>query len=161
MLISLKKNELVYDIEFMTYKVAKIHFLESAPQSAADVAVGVDDRDFVDRLLESAVANVKRELQWCVDDRLHDAVTDMVSPDKHEYDIILNLDFKGGNVAESLCSAIHDYVVHYAVYRFLLMSVPGIAPDFAALAETDLNRVYSLARTNQKYKYYSLWNANK
>ena len=141
MLISLKKNELVYDIEFMTYKVAKIHFMESAPQSAADVAVEEGDRDFVDRLLESAIANVKSELQWCVEDRCHDAVTDMVIPDKHEYDIILNLEHKGGNVAESLCSAIHDYVVHYAVYRFLLMSAHGFALDFAALAETYLNRV--------------------
>ena len=157
MLITLKKNELVYDIEFMTYKVAKIHFLDVAPQAATDVAVGDDDRDYVDRLLESAVANVKTELQWCVDERRHDVVTDMVSPDKHDYDIILNIDEKSRKAAESLCSAIHDYVVHYAVYRVMLLAAPGFAPSYAALAESDLNRAYSLARNNSKYKFYSLF----
>ncbi len=160
MLITLKKNELVYDIEFMSYKVAKVHFLESNPQTAPEMAASSDDRDYIDRLLESAVANVKAQLQWCVEERRHDAATDMVSPDKREYDIVLNIDDSLSRMAEPLCSAIHDYVVHYALYRFLLVTATDYAPPFASLAESDINQAYNLARNNMKYKYFSLWNAS-
>lgn len=160
MLITLKKNELVYDIEFMSYKVAKVHFLESHPQTAHEMAASRDDRDYIDRLLESAVANVKSELQWCVDERRHDATSNMISPDKREYDIVLNIDDSSRRMAESLCSAIHDYVVNYALYRFLLITAADYAPPFGALAESNLNQAYSLARNNMKYKFFSLWNAN-
>ena len=49
------------------------------------------------------------------------------------------------------------YVVHYAVYRVMLLAAPGFAPSYAALAESDLNRAYSLARNNSKYKFYSVF----
>lgn len=161
LIITLKKNELVYDIEYMSWKVAKVHFLEDQPQTAPSVAVNQDDdRDFVDRLLESAVANVKSELQWCVDNRRHNVATDMVSPDRREYDIVLNIDDDRRKVADALSSAIHDYVVSYATCHFFLLTAPSFAPSLAALAESHINRAYSLARNNMKYKYHSLWNAS-
>ncbi len=161
LLITLKKNELVYDIEYMSWKVAKVHFLDDQPLTAPSMAVNQDsDRDFVDRLLESAIANVKSELQWCIDSRRHNVATDMVSPDRREYDMVLNIDDDRRNVADALCSAIHDYVVCYATYRFFLLTAPSFAPSLAELAESHINRAYSLARNNMKYKYHCLWNAS-
>ena len=155
LLITLKKNELLYDIEYMSYKVAKVHFLDTQPQSAAEVTVAEDDRDFVDRLLHSAFANVNDTLQWCVDSRPRTVATDKVCPDVKEYDLVLNIDDKRRTIADALCSAIHDYVVHHALYHYMLMTAPAFAPSFAALAESDINKAYSLARNNTGYKYYS------
>ena len=160
-LITLKKNEIIYDIEYMSWKVAKVHFLEDQPQTAVSVAVNQnDDKDYVDRLLESAIANVKSELQWCVDSRRQNVATDMVNPDKQEYDIVLDIDDDRQKVADALCSALHDYVVCYATYHCLLLSAPSFAPSLAALAESHINRAYALARNNMKYKYHCLWNAS-
>ena len=57
--ISLKKNELAYDIEFMTYKVAKVHFAETHPSAAQEVASAPSDHDFIDRLVVSGNENVR------------------------------------------------------------------------------------------------------
>lgn len=155
-LINLKKNELLYDIEYTCYKVAKIHFLPNAPQSAADVAVAEDDRDYIDRLLHDALTSVEDTLQWCVEKRQRSVASDAISPERQEYDIELNInDQARRTMADALCSAIHNFVVHSVVYHFLLVSATDLAPSYAALAESDLNRAYNLCRNNSKYKFYS------
>ena len=161
LLITLKKNELIYDIEYMSWKIAKVHVLNEQPQAAPSVAVNQDDdRDFVDRLIESALANVKHELQWCIDSRHHCVANDEVNPDRSDYDLVLNIDDQRQKLSDALCSAIHDYVACYATYRCLLLSAPSFAPSMAALAESHINRAYSLARNNMNYKYFCLWNAS-
>ena len=47
--ITLQKNELCYDIDFITYKVAKVHFHPTQPDTAMEVATAPSDHDFVDR----------------------------------------------------------------------------------------------------------------
>ncbi len=155
LLISLKKNELLYDIEYMSYKVAKVHFLDGQPQSVADVAVARDDHDFIDRLLHSAFANVKEKIQWCVDRRPHRVATDMLRPGRHDYDLVLDVNDKRREMADSICSAVHDYVVHHVLHRFLAMTAPEFSDMFADMAENDIERVYNLCRTNTKYRFYS------
>ena len=140
--ISLKKNELAYDIEFMTYKVAKVHFSESQPSAAQDVAASPSDQDFIDRMLLSGIENVRNELSWCAVRHRRVASDDKISSPSLSYDIILRINDNNHTDLQVLASLIHDYLVNYAVYHHLLITATSFAPPFAALAEATLNKIY-------------------
>lgn len=152
--ISLKKNELAYDIEFMTYKVAKVHFAESQPIAAQEVAAAPSDHDFIDRLLLSGIENVRNELRWCAVRHRRVACDDKISGRSLSYDIILRIDNNNHADLQVLASLIHDYLVDYAVYHHLLVTATSFAPPFAALAEATLNRIYLHMREEKPTRRY-------
>ena len=155
--ISLKKNELAYDIEFMTYKVATVHFAESQPIAAQEVAAAPSDHDFIDRLLLSGIENVRNELRWCAVRHRRVACDDKISGRSLSYDIILRIDNNNHADLQVLASLIHDYLVDYAVYHHLLVTATSFAPPFAALAEATLNRIYLHMREEKPTRrYFSL-----
>ena len=154
--ISMKKNELAYDIVFMTYKVAKVHFAESQPIAAQEVAAAPSDQDFIDRLLLSGIENVRNELRWCAVRHRRVACDDKISGPILSYDIILRIDDNNHADLQVLSSLIHDYLVDYAVYRHLLITATSFAPPFAALAEAALNKIYLHVREEKPtQRYYS------
>lgn len=152
--ISLKKNELSYDIEFMTYKVAKVHFAETQPSAAQEVAAAPSDQDFIDRLLLSGIENVRNELRWCAVRHRRVASDDKISGPILSYDIILRIEENNHTDLQVLASLIHDYLVNYAVYHHLLITATSFAPPFAALSEATLNKIYLHVREEKPTRRY-------
>ena len=144
--ITLKKNELVYDVEYMLHKLSRTG--GESESSIWEIGISDADHDYLDRLFTSAMSNVRNELSWCTAYGHHPFVSDGLQGSPGDYDIVLHIDDGWRGDMQALCSAIHDYVVHYAVYQQLLASAPLLAPSFAALAESDLNKAYSIARSN-------------
>ncbi len=152
LIITLKRDELAYDIDFITYKVAKVHFMEEAPKVAGEVATDVSDKDFVDRLLTSGLENIKDELRWCCQWSRANSANDIVNGCRKDYDLVLSVrkDWRGS--VEVLSSMSHDYLVNYAVFRLLLQVAPNLAPAYASLAESLLHRLYDYMRVNQRIR---------
>ena len=144
--ISLKKNELVYDMEYILHKLSRV--CGDSDGQPSEAMLSDTDHDRLDRLFESALSNVKSELGWCVVHGYHPFVSDGLAGGPGDYDLVLRMDDGWRGDLQSLCSAVHDYFVHYAVYHHLLSTSPLLAPSYAALAESDLNKVYSIARGN-------------
>ena len=154
--ITLKENELTYDIDFMTYKVAKVHFSETAPSVAGEVSTTPSDKDYVTRLLISGIENVRNELSWCASYRHRVSATDAVCP-QHTYDLVFRLSDYNRADPRILGSLIHDYITYYAVYHYLLLTSISHATPFAALAESALNKIYLHVREEQPIQTYRLW----
>ena len=152
--ISLKKNELAYDIEFMTYKVAKVHFAETHPSAAQEVASAPSDQDFIDRLVVSGIENVRNELSWCAVRHRRVASDDKISGLVLSYDILLRIDENNHTDLQVVASLIHDYLVNHAVYHYLLITATSFAPPFAALAEATLNKIYLHVREEKPRRRY-------
>lgn len=144
--ISLKKNELVYDVEYALHKLSRVE--RDSEGRPSDALLSESDHDHLDRLFESALSNVKSELSWCVVHGHHPFVSDGLAGSPGDYDLVLRMDVGWRGDMQSLCSAVHDYFVHYAVYHHLLTVSPLLAPSYAALTESDLNKAYSIARGN-------------
>ena len=180
--ITLKKNELCYDIDFITYKVAKVHFHPTQPDTAMEVATSPSDHDFVDRLLESAVEQVKERLRFCLDETPYNAVSDRILPDlctappdgnpapapllpppsagcgsRGAYDLVLRTDDSWKGSLKVLCSAVHNFVVHHVVYHYLQLTAPTFAPAFGEEAEETLDRIGNYMRINHPIKNHLLW----
>ena len=150
--VSLKREELTYSIDYLTYKVAKVHFSESSPKVAVEVASTPSDKDYVDELIASGIENVRNELRWCVEKRNRVAGTDIVCPACETYDIVLHLADDSRVDPQILGRMIHNYLVYYVAYRYLLLSAPGMAGSFASLSEAALNKVYMHVREEQPSK---------
>ncbi len=155
--ITLKRDELTYSIDYLTYKVAKVHFSESSPELAVEVASTSSDKDYVDELISSGIENVRNELRWCAERRSRVAGSDGVIPACKEYDIVLRLRDDSGVDAGMLARMIHDYLVHYVAYRYLLLTTAEMAGAFASLAESDLNKVYLHVREEGPERLPLLW----
>lgn len=147
--ITLKRSELTYSIDYVTYKVAKVHFSESSPEVASEVASTPSDKDYVDELIASGMENVRNELRWCVGGMNRVAGNDGVCGSHDSYDLVLCLPERNRVDPKILSRLVHDYLVYYVAYRYLLLSAPGIAPSFASLSEAELNKVYMHVREEQ------------
>ena len=155
--ITLKKDALRYSIDYMTYKVAKVHFSDQTPELAAEVASTPSDQDYMDELTESGLENVRGELRWCVADKNRVAGDDCVCPARGEYDIVLRVRDDSGVDPQTLGRMIHDYVAFYVAYRYLLLTVPAVAASLAALADAELNKVYNHVREEMPATNPLLW----
>lgn len=155
--ITLNKESLTYSIDYMTYKVAKVHFSDQSPELAAEVSSTPSDKDYMDELTASGLENVRSELRWCVAGKNRVAGNDCVCPNVGEYDIVLRVGDGNGLDPQTLGRMIHDYVAYYVAYRYLLLTAPSVAASFAALAEAELNKVYMHVREEVPTRKPLLW----
>ena len=152
LIITLKRDELVYDIDFITYKVAKVHFRDGLSEVAGEVATSESDKDYVDRLLMSGMERMKDELRWCVVSERANAASDRLCGCRKDYDLVLNTGEDWRGEASVVASLAHDYVVSDVVGNLLRQVAPDMAPLYEEQAQSRLNRLYGYMRTNQRIR---------
>lgn len=161
--ISLKRGELAFDIDMITYKIAKSHLTsrdsrdETAGSLSTEIACGESDRDYISRLIEEAMENIRSELAWCCQPGSGNTASDMSVPDDNDLELTISVHDDSKTGAQVLCTMIHDYVVSYCVYRHLLSTAPAFAASYATLAENAMSRIYNHVRNNEPTKRYCLW----
>lgn len=155
--ITLNRNELTYGIDYLCYKVAKVHFSQTDAAVADEVSSTPSDKDYIDQLTAGAIENIRDELRWCLARRSHLAGSDKVDDGQADYDIVLRVRDDSGVEPATLGRLMHDYVVYRVAYQYLLLSAPAVAPSLASLAEAALNKVYLHTREERPTRPPRLW----
>lgn len=148
--VKLLRNELIYDIDFVTNRIAKMRFTDEDIKKASSVtSEGEENQDWLDDTIMSALNNVSQKLRFChiSHSRLS---TDEVRPVNSEdegviFNMALNLPKWRGS-AESLARFIHEYIVNYTLSEWFLMTMADISPVYAEKANRNLTQIVNESR---------------
>lgn len=144
--IILHKNQILDDIEMITYKSAKAAALEPKPKSviAADQHEDLDKR-MLNRMIEFRDATLRKVLMFCLCPTTQD-----VSCDKQDestdlvYDVSLNDKFNDNKLSIAK-TYMHDYIVRGVLLDWYIRL--GVSSPVSEAEVSDLeNKVVSLLR---------------
>ena len=153
--VTLHRNEIAYDVELASWRIAKTHFAEDL-KSASEGKIGDDVSDWLDRQIASGVSEVKRKIAFAITDKNtmracngsgdFDAC-ECSCGDDGDGRTVLYLRFGEGwrGNLDVLVSDIHDYVVSRVLFE--VMTAPAFANVYEAKADRHLDRIVSEARS--------------
>lgn len=142
--VKLLRSELVYDIDFISWKVAKCRISETA-ESRAEAQTDEESADWLDREIEVAVGNVKSELAAYVrEPRMRVQTDEAESLD--EWNIILEMEPGWRGNVRTLKTNIHQYVVNYVLAHWFDMVLPDEAGKYHLFSDQLLRKVVMSAR---------------
>lgn len=140
--VVLTRKELFYDIEFITNRIAKMVAVDEQKKltrQAADVTTeGDDNKDFIDRLITTALAKIRTNTSWASGERGQKQVSDVIPDHVCNWTFVFHLNKDWRGEGETVCSLCHDYVVHKVVEDWLKMVSPGMKGEYEAQADEDM-----------------------
>lgn len=147
--VLLRKDEIVFDVDFISWKVAKCRITDNA-QMEAEVSTDDESSDWISRTIEEAVDNAKSEMGYAVVERsrMQDNVPD--SEDTGEWVFVLRIRKDGwtGNI-RPMKTYLHRYVVNFVLSRWFMMVLPSEASMYAGLADEYLEK--AVAEVNKGF----------
>lgn len=147
--VILRREEILFDVDFVSWKVAKCQITDN-PQQEAEVSTDDESSDWINRTIEAAVDNAKSEIGYAVVERsrMQDNVPDQEEMD--EWRVVLSIRKEGwtGNV-RSLKTYLHHYVVNFVLSRWFIMVLPSEASVYAGLSDEYLEK--AVAEVNKGF----------
>ena len=142
--VKLLRSELVYDIDFISWKVAKCRVSENA-EAQAEAQTDGESTGWLNRYIETAVDNVKSALGIYVNEPCMRVQTDYVSSEE-EWTIVLRMESGWRGNVKNLKTCIHGYVVNYVLSYWFEMTLPDEAGKYHMFSEQMLRKVVMLSR---------------
>ena len=142
--VKLLRSELVYDIDFISWKVAKCRVSENA-EAQAEAQTDGESTNWLNRQIETAVDNVKSELGIYVNEPCMRVQTDHVESEE-EWTIVLRMESGWRGNVKNLKTYIHGYVVNYVLAYWFEMTLPDEAGKYHVLSEQMLRKVVLMSR---------------
>lgn len=140
--VALTRKELFYDIEFITNRIAKMTAVDEKrklTRQAADVtAEGDENKDYLDRLITTALAKIRTNTSWASGERGQKHVSDVIPDHVCNWTFVFHLDKDWRGEGETVCSLCHDYVVHKVATDWLKMVAPNLAGEYEVQADEDM-----------------------
>jgi hypothetical protein len=142
-IIKLKYPEIIYDVDFISWKVAQSHVSDN-PVMQAEMSTDKESSDWASREIDTAVENAKSQISAYVVDDSRMSTDDIDNP--NEWDIVLQMeeDWKGS--IKRMTMYLHKYVVNYVLSEWFMMVKPDESPAYTASAEAALDGLLSEAR---------------
>lgn len=140
--VLLERFEIEYDVEVTAVAAAKTIYHDGAPDMRTDVVDAAKQKDFLDRCIDTAINNVKTKIRFAVQ-RNSRMASDEITEDAQQYVIPLRFEKEWQEEPETLCSAIHEYVVKFTLSRWA--EKIGFKSDYYAQAEEELTRIHDIA----------------
>lgn len=129
---TISQDEILYDVDFTTWKVAKCRIAETEAQAEAQTD-NENYRWFI-RQYDTAVEHIKNKLQAYIvpteDDTFHFAFPDAWR----------------GNI-KALMTYIHRFIVDYILYEWFKMTLPNEAATYLASATDWEDKIINEARS--------------
>lgn len=149
--VKLLRNELIYDIDFVSNRIAKVHFTGETIQNRVNVTTeGDENQDWIDDTIMNALQNVSQKLRFCHISHSRLSTDEVTANNSEEegpiYVMSLRLPkWKGSS--ESLARFIHEYVVNYVLSEWFVMTYMDVSPVYADKASKNLVQIVNEARS--------------
>lgn len=143
--MKLLRSEVEYDVDFISWKVARCRVLDNDEQRA-EAQTDKENGDWLTRKIELAVSEAKRLLSSYVDEYPSRLRTD--EPGKEEeFAVVLRMERGWRGDVGRMNRFFHEYVVNYVLGEWFKMVMPGEAEAYAASAGDWLNELVNEARS--------------
>jgi hypothetical protein len=156
-IITIHRHEIAYDVELVSWRIAKTHFAQSSDKDAYEAKISGEVAEWLDREISSAVSEVKRRISFAVrndnEAKASNAVGACCEGGQCEVadneKTVINLQFDNGwrGRADVLASDIHDFIVAKALFNWLVMVAPSFASVYAEKADRHIARIVDEARS--------------
>lgn len=148
--IVLTRNEIAYDVEFASWRVAKTHFLEDHKKVAEGV-IDAKTADWLERQITKALSDVRGKISFAVSEQSEEVVNNaVVAGDdcgKYELNLVFGDGWRGrGDVMVVL---VHDYIVNRCLSEWFGMVAPEYAEMYNGKAEVSLASIVNEARSER------------
>lgn len=142
--VKAKKDEVLYDIDFISWKLAKCRI--DNPEQQAESQTDEEATDYITRQIETAVSNAKGALHpYVVNDR--GTMLDDELKETNEWFIVFEFGKEFAGSTPKLCNLFHRYIVDFALAEWFKLVLPAEAANYYASATDWLERFKSEART--------------
>lgn len=142
--MKLLRSEVEYDVDFISWKVARCRVLDNDEQRA-EAQTDKENGDWLTRKIELAVSEAKRLLSAYVDEYPSRMRTD--EPGKEEeFTVVLRMERGWRGDVGRMNRFFYEYVVNYVLGEWFKMVMPDEAAAYAALAKDWLNELVNEAR---------------
>lgn len=143
--VVLVKCELFYDIEFVTNRIARINAVDEegnvTKMGEVVSAEGEKNKDYINRLIESAVKRLRSRTSWASGERGGHVCSDRIPEHICDWTFVFHLPLDWRGEADVLCSLCHDYVKNRVISDWLKMVAPKLAGDYESQADENLRDV--------------------
>lgn len=143
--IILTRSELVYDIEFVTNRIAKLNAVDEEGKqkkiAASITAEGQENKDYLDRLITSAVKKLRSSTSWASGERGGKVVSDMIPPCMDDWTFVFHVPLDWRGEADVLCSLCHDYVKNKVISDWMMLVAPKSGEGYETMADENLRDV--------------------
>ena len=143
--VALTRSELVYDIEFVTNRIARMVASDEGGNTTkiagTMTAEGEENVDYIDRLIGSAVKKLRSATSWASGERGGRVVSDVLPEQVCDWTFVFHVPLDWRGEADVLCSLCHDYVKNRVISDWLKMVAPKMAGDYEESAEENMRDV--------------------
>lgn len=142
--VKAKKEEVLFDIDFISWKLAKCRIDDAEKQ--AEAQTDRETNDYITRQIETAVSNAKGALHPNVVNDYGTMLDDELKQ-SNEWFIVFDFGEEFAGSTQKLCNLFHRYIVDFALAEWFKIVLPAEAANYYASAEDWLERFKSEART--------------
>ena len=143
--VALVRCELFYDIEFVTNRIARINAVDEegnvTKMGEVVSAEGEKNKDYINRLIESAVKKLRSRTSWASGERGGRVVNDELPSQICDWTFVFHVPLAWRGETDVLCSLCHDYVKNRVISDWLKMVAPKLAGDYELQADENLRDV--------------------
>lgn len=142
--VKLTRNEISFDVDFETSKIAQMTFLDEERKHTSAMGrhahTGKETKDWLDRKIETAMGSLSSSCRAYIINKDSRMSMDAIDPDVKEWTLALNMPHEWRGESRNLNRFAHNYVVDYAVCEWFGMIDEKISARYQERAEKDLRQ---------------------
>jgi len=143
--IQLNRAEVVYDLQFATNRIARLVSLDKDGKqtkiNSSISAEGKDNDDYVNRLITSAVSELRSNTAWANAEKSGSVVDNNLSEKIGRWVFVFKVPMSWRGNTQVLGDKIHEYVSNKVTAGWLKMVAPGYTQTYREEADSALNDI--------------------
>lgn len=136
--IEISDSDILYDVNFITWKTAKCRIAE--PEAQAEAQTDGEALKWFSSQLYTCVSHVKGILKWCASDT--------------DDGILFSFSDNWRGNFDALSNYIHRYIADYILYEWFKMTLPNEAATYLASATEWESKIINEARSEDVRNVY-------
>lgn len=146
--VKLHREEVLYDVDFISWKLAKCRVAESE-EERAERQTDEESYDWIGRQIETAFDEVKSKIRAYVTRIKSRVSSNSKDGNIDEWNLELIMEHGWRGEPKQLCTYMHNYVVAYVLAKWFGITLPSEAANYVQEYNYWMDKIVSEARNTQ------------
>lgn len=146
--VKLRREEVLYDVDFISWKLAKCRVAESE-EERAERQTDEESYDWIGRQIETAFDEVKSKIRAYVTRIKSRVSSNSKDGNIDEWNLELIMEHGWRGEPKQLCTYMHNYVVAYVLAKWFGITLPSEAANYVQEYNYWMDKIVSEARNTQ------------
>lgn len=146
--VKLRREEIQYDVDFISWKLAKCRVAESE-EERAERQTDEESYDWIGRQIETAFDEVKSKIRAYVTRIKSRVSSNSKDGNIDEWNLELIMEHGWRGEPKQLCTYMHNYVVAYVLAKWFGITLPSEAANYVQEYNYWMDKIVSEARNTQ------------